>query len=622
VGHRIIAVAVVVASACTALHYSTTQQHSVVISNNPYTFNGAGSQVFVVSAAGSSDDDLLQSIYLMNCSSQWTLNTTIDPQQPVLGARVCSGLTMPSGSGSSLIVVDGDGDAVSCPKTYSFAVAFAGTQPGTSTCAVVVTSMQTFGSGTDGEVLVLTGVGSGSAGITVTPGRIDFQDVQILTTTTPTSVTVKNNGSASVTVDGTLTGSAFNVSPNPTTDFVVGPGSSAFFNVTCTPPVLGPHTGSLTFSAGSASASMGTTMLDCNGINSTVMISPTQVNFDNTLVGRPPANKTVMITGNASATIDSVILDSDAIAAGVTLVQSPQGQTVGTGKNIVLGYSAAAMHAGGPLGVLSVKVSSDASARSVGISGQALLGGLGTNPPSIKFGAVCAGDTGRRDIEVFASEAGDIILEQLTLPAAPFDAMVVDTLPKGLAGNHTGASATVRVTMTAATPGEFTDAIALTSNVPVMATTEVQLEGIALAGGIAATPNLVHFGTTAPDTTTSIKEVQLTNCGTTDLMFDRAQITGANATDFTLIGANPPRTLAPTESEVFMVVMQPETPGFKIAQLVLSHSEGTTVADLDGTAEGSPKDRETYYSCSTGHAAAIWPIGLALLALRRRRRRR
>jgi hypothetical protein len=243
----------------------------------------------------------------------------------------------------------------------------------------------------------------------------------------------------------------------------------------------------------------------------------------------------------------------------------------------------------------------------------------------VDFGGVCVGDTAMKDVEVFASEAGDIVLQQLTPPAAPFGATLEAEAPISLRGNHTGTSAIVHATVTPTAPGELQDSFTLTSDVPNMATTEVALHGIALPAGISATPNAVHFGTTAPGTTTSVKEVQLTNCGTSDLMFTGASITGANASEFTLIGSYPPVVLAPTESQIFMVVMQPDTAGVKAAQLVLAHDGTTTVADLDGTADGEVvggKDRETYYACSAGRGAAGWPIALVLFAIVRRRRTR
>jgi hypothetical protein len=268
-----------------------------------------------------------------------------------------------------------------------------------------------------------------------------------------------------------------------------------------------------------------------------------------------------------------------------------------------------------------MKFSVDTQPRTIGISGEALVGGVGTNPTTVEFGAVCAGDMAMQDIEVYASEPGDVQVVSMMGPAAPFNVMAVEPLPKTLRGNHSGPSLTLRATYRPTAPGELEDAVALTSDVPAMNTHEVQLHGTSLAEGIAATPNVVHFGTIGIGTTTSIKEVQFTNCGQTDLMFMGAAITGASADEFTLIGTNPPRVLAPTQSERFMIIMQPKTAGMKVAQLVIAHDAGSTTADLDGTGEGGGnKDRETYYACSAGRGAGLWPLLIALLALRRRRR--
>jgi hypothetical protein len=609
VGQRWVAVAVVVASACTALHYSTTSQQSVVIANNPYHFPGPGSASFVVSASGSSDHDILQDIYLdANCDSQWMLYTNVDPQQPVMGAHVC-------GLGAPMATPD---LVVTCPRNYQFLVGYSGNVAGLSSCNVYITSMDYNGSAFNFYALNLSGSGTGPTGITVSPDDINFGDVQITTGSGSAKVEVKNNGSASVLVNGSLTGAGFSVSPNPNA-FSVSPGSSQFFTVLCTPSQLGPISGQLDFTTGTSG---GQTKLACNGIDSNVVIEPSLLRFDDTLVGRPPAQQIVRISGGSGSTIQTVTLDADAIAAGVTIAMNPQGMPIGGGQNVVLGYDAATMHSDGPLGLLSIMIDTEPTVRTVSISGEALLGGVGTNPASVEFGAVCANDSLTKDVEVYASEAGDVVLMNLMKPTTPFDASAVDPLPRTLAGNHTGASATVRVTFAPKDAGDVKDAFALSSNVPNKPTTEVQLHGVALAGGIAATPDVVHFGTTSPGATTAIKEVQLTNCGTTDLMFNRATITGTDAAEFTLIGANPARTLMATESEVFMIVMQPETGGFKSAQLVIEHSAGSTIAELDGTAEGGTnKERETYYACSTGRGAALWPIAFALLLLRRRRGR-
>lgn len=610
-GQRLIAAAVVVASACTALQLSTTSQDAVVVSNNPYTYPAPGMQSFTVSAATSGDDDSLQSIMLNNCNSQWFLMLDTNDTLPT---RICSG----AGSGGSATADMSDGVFL-CPHTYTFSVGFSGTQPGTSSCNVDIVTVPTAGGSASTAVLMLMGSGSAGSGITVSPQMIDFQDVQINTTSATSPVTVTNIGTIGTTVNMSISGAGFAMTP-PAGTYSLGPGSAMGFAVTCHPTTTGLLSGMV---QGSAGASIGMTTLSCNGINSTVTINPTPVTFDPTLVGRPPPNKNVMITGGgAGATLDMVTLDATAQGNGVSLVMNPDGQPIGGGLTIVLGYSAAAQHQAGPLGTLTIQVSSDTQSRNIGISGTALLGGVGTNPASVDFGAVCAGDKAQKDVEVYASEAGDIMLLGLTKPAAPFDAASNDTLPHGLMGNHNGPSITLKTTMMPTAAGEFTDKLVLNTDIPNSSATNIAMHGVALAGGIAATPNTVHFGSVMAGSTTSVQSVQLTNCGTSDLMLTGAHIAGANAPEFTLIGSNPPRTLKPTESETYMVVMQPDTEGMKVAQLVIEHSAGTTTADLDGTATGTAnnKDRETYYACRAGRGAAAWPLALALLALRRRRR--
>jgi hypothetical protein len=605
VGKRWVAVAVVVASACTALHYSTTSQQSIVVSNNPFHFPTGGSQAFTISAASFTDSDSLQSVTLSNCNSQWSL--WLDPNDP-LPTNICGSGAPMAAPGISL-----------CPHSYTFYATFVPTLPGLSSCNVSIVSTDNSGSGISMDTLMLSGSGSGLEGIAVSPEKIEFGDVEAGNPSTPTTVTVKNLGSAAITVSGSLTAGEFSVMGNYTSFNLNGMGS-ATFPVTCTPPSVGTYVGSLDFSSGQYSGSVS---LTCNGIMSSVNIAPTQVNFDSALVGRAPDPRSVRITGGpAGATVDVVTLDATAVAAGVTITGNPAGMPIGNGQDIVLAYSAAAVHASGPLGLLSVKVSSDTNPRNIAISGEALLGGVGTNPASVEFGAVCAGNKVMKDVEVYASEPGTVSVQSLMPPSAPFEAMTFDVLPKQLVGNHGGQSMTVRAAMMPTAAGDFGDAFALNSNVPNAGTTEVQLHGVALAGGIAATPDMVHFGTASLGTTTAIKQVQFTNCGTTDLAFTGVTLDGVDAQDFTLIGANAPRVIKPTESEVIMVVMQPRTSGFKTAQLVIAHGAGTTIAELDGTGEGDGNitDRETYYACSTGRGAGAWPIAFALLLLRRRRR--
>jgi MYXO-CTERM domain-containing protein len=73
----------------------------------------------------------------------------------------------------------------------------------------------------------------------------------------------------------------------------------------------------------------------------------------------------------------------------------------------------------------------------------------------------------------------------------------------------------------------------------------------------------------------------------------------------------------------FLVIMNPSTPGTKVAKLVVQHADGMVEANLDGNGFGASDedtDKTTYYTCSAGGVGGL-PIALVVLLIRRRRRR-
>jgi uncharacterized protein (TIGR03382 family) len=81
-------------------------------------------------------------------------------------------------------------------------------------------------------------------------------------------------------------------------------------------------------------------------------------------------------------------------------------------------------------------------------------------------------------------------------------------------------------------------------------------------------------------------------------------------------------TIPPFGRQEFLIVLSPGEPGAKEAAIVFEHAGGPTRVDLVGSTIGSMGLRESYYDCSAGGGgAAAWPIGLALVAVMRRRRR-
>jgi uncharacterized protein (TIGR03382 family) len=229
-------------------------------------------------------------------------------------------------------------------------------------------------------------------------------------------------------------------------------------------------------------------------------------------------------------------------------------------------------------------------------------------------------------VNVLANLAGQVEVQGTEAPAAPFTFTSQVTLPDTAAPNQKKPVPFVaRVQPTR--EGPLTSTVVVLTDVPKKPRTEIQVIAEGLAAGVSATPRQVDFGAVNPGAGIGPgKSIQLTNCDAADLMVTGARIEGPNASDFGIASpADPHMVVRPDMHGEFLVVLSPGKPGPKQATLVIEHASGTTTVDLVGTTIGPTDDdgrRETYYQCSAGGAAAPWPIGLAVLAVLRRRRRR
>jgi MYXO-CTERM domain-containing protein len=285
------------------------------------------------------------------------------------------------------------------------------------------------------------------------------------------------------------------------------------------------------------------------------------------------------------------------------------------------------MHASGPLGNLIVRVASDTTDRNVALNGEALAGALATNPASVEFGPLClGGSAAMRAVMVYDPAPGDVRVTGVTQPANAVFSVLPASVGLGVAvlGKH-AEEKTMIVSAKPTAAGELVDMFTLRTNIPSQPTLDIGLHLTGLAAGVAPSPSLVHFGALATGSTSSGKQVQLTNCGTGGIDVTDAHFEGADPTEFVIVlPTDLHATLQPTESITYTMIMTPKRDGTKSANLVIAYSGGMATVPLDGTGfggdpTGNGSDRETYYGCSAGRGAS-WPaIGIALLALRRRR---
>jgi hypothetical protein len=497
--------------------------------------------------------------------------------------------------GSSMARTAAGSGVMSCiPHIYPFTATFKPSFAGPQSCNVRIAYTGSGGSGS--TFVMLSGSGMSTANSwTVSPLQVLYGDVPVMTTSSAQTVTVTNTGTQPLTSTGSNSNPAvFSVTGSPLGTHTLGAGSADTYQVTCTPASATTFNATLTFSGSNVPTEA--VNLSCRGITTTLTVSPNPAVFAPTLVGRAPADKTVTIAnaGSASVTVSNFHLATGA-SSDLSIVSAPTSSTLGFGSSAQLVLHFAALKANtGSLGTVIFDTGS--SAQNVAVSGNAQVGSIGTNPASIEFGPVCVGVKSDKPLAIFANAPGDVDVSSVGAPAS--SQLTVPTTSGSLKGNH-ASELSVTATLTAGSPATIDDKLTINSNVPAQPALDVPIHGIVLPAGVAASPAIVHFGPTMLETTTTAKEIVISNCSPGPLVVTGASIAGANAGDFAIVSpANPARTLAAAESMTFLVVMSPHGAGMKSAQLVVVHAQGTTAADLDGNGysgsdPGGGKDRET-----------------------------
>jgi uncharacterized protein (TIGR03382 family) len=527
--------------------------------------------------------------------------------------------------GMGTAALTGSGSGVCLPNAYTFDVDFTPSGPGLAGCTYLVTYMPSTG-GTQSFPITLSGTGQAQTNsLTINPANgstMGFGNITQGATSSPQPVTITNNGSSTLSVAGSLTGS-YIVTPVGTATFpnqTLLPGGMATYNVACTPG-LGPDPGSLVFTS---AAPMRSVNLSCTGVAPTALtVSPLPANFASTLVGRAPADVDVTIQNIGAAT--NLIVTLQANTPELTLTTNPNGQPIASGAtaHAILHYTAASERTMTQLGTLNVNYTSGTN-NPVVINGEALTGALGVSPGmAYDFGPVCVNQTVTQPVTLYASASGRVTVTSVTPPALPFTAT---TTAGTLQANH-GNMLMLTAGVTPTAPGNLSDKITINTNLVTMPNPEIALTATALPAGVTPTPDKIHFGPAHTMTTTTGKEVIVSNCGTSPITFTSATIEGASAAEFAVVSALPTAAVGQKASTTFLVVMTPQTNGQKAAQLVLVYDQGTIMVDLDGNGFGggdtSTGDRTTYYACNAGGAGGmVGMLAVGVLVVRRRRRRR
>jgi uncharacterized protein (TIGR03382 family) len=635
---RVAVAASTIAACFSYVHYSTTEQHSIV---HPSIVAFGNSEIgtttnrsITISPAAGEQNDLLNSIVeqMPDCPN-FSISFPNGPP-PTQITSTCAEI----GSGTG-----GSGTACQTFSTTSltFEATFAPTVQGAQTCVLIVTS-----NGSTTSTITLTGtgvlppidvkleIGGSRCG---TGCVLPLGDTNVGKNATVQSVTVVNAGSGTAMLTSVTTSPPFSiVSGNGSR--TLGPNASETFTVTCSPLSDDPFADVLTIVSNDPDAPSQTVALDCRGVISNIDPSPNALTMT-TRVGQVVTTPLSLENTSASPiTVDELIFDT----AGFSITGINPGAVILPGAankaNGIVSFDPSVSDLVNPIGNLTVKFDGT-STREVVINGPVKATTLSLapiGPPNTaNLGAVCVGGLKVEPFTLLATSDGDFLLQSLTIvvggefytitprvPATPAT-LAMPHLLEGNGGTSVQFDVEVRPTTVGPVSGTFT----MSTDIPKSVPFGVGLIATALPLGANVTPQgPVDFGTVKVGETSAPTKITFTNCSAAAITLSGATIVGDQ--DFS-IGAIPTMEVGPNASVDIEILLTPRFGGVKLASLEIAHPDGISAVSFIGNGDGPPEveppeppdPRDTYYRCSAGGATGASPLLLAVLFVLRRRKR-
>ena len=437
----------------------------------------------------------------------------------------------------------------------------------------------------------LTGTGAGATApaVTLSPTSLTFASTTVGSTTAAQTVTVKNTGTAALTLSSeTITGtnaSSFLKSASTC-------GTSLAANASCTvsiefkPTAAGTLTASLAI-ADNASGSPQSVALTGTGTSTStpaLVFSPTSLTFPSTAVGSTSAAQTVYVKNSTRA---ALTLNSETITGGnaSSFILSANG----CGTSLAANASCAISVELKPTAAGTLNASLTVSDNGAGSPQSIALTGTGTgssapavtlSPASLTFASTTVGSTTAAQM-VTVKNTGTAALtltsENITGTNASSFIKSADTCGSSLAVN---ATCTVSIEFKPTAAGTLTASLAIADNASG-SPQSVALTGTGATAGSAAltfSPASLTFSSTTVGSTTAAQTVYIKNVTRTTLTLNSETITGTNASSFVLSANSCGTSLGANATCTVAVEFKPTAAGTLTASL--------TVAD---NGSGSPQ---------------------------------
>jgi hypothetical protein len=442
--------------------------------------------------------------------------------------------------------------------------------------------------------------------VTLTPTSLTFASTTVGSTTAAQVVTVKNSGTAALTLTSeTLTGTnatSFLISANTCTTSLAA-AATCTVSVEFKPAAAGALTASLSIADGATGSPQAVTLTG-TGAAAAVTLTPTSLSFASTTVGSTTAAQfvTVKNSGTAALTLASETLTgTNATSFLISANTCTTSLAAAATCTVSVEFKPAA--AGALTASLSIADSATGSPQAVTLSGTgaAAASAVTLTPTSLSFASTTVGSTTAAQV-VTVKNSGTAALtltsETITGTNATSFLKSATTCTTSLAA---AATCTVSVEFKPAAAGALTASLSIADSATGSPQT-VTLTGTgaaAAAPAITLTPTSIAFPATVTAATSAAQVVTVKNTGTAAATVSSIALGGTNATSFLEIGTCGTSLAAGASCSIYVA--------FKPA----SAAALTGTLSVTDNATGSP---QTVTLTGTGTAAPALTLSATSLA--------
>ena len=398
--------------------------------------------------------------------------------------------------------------------------------------------------------IALSGTGT-QPQLSPTPTSVSFGSL-VTGTNTSQTITLKNTGTASLTISqATVSGAGFTIT-GLTVPVTIAAGGSTTFSAAFAPTTAGSVTGSISL-VSNAPGSPLAILLSGTGVAATFLLgaNPTSLSFGNVNVaGSSSLSATLTNTGNSNVTVSSVTVTGTGFSAsGVSA-----GTTLTPNQSLTLNVAFAPTAAGSVTGSVSVASNATNSPAVISLSGAGVQPQISVVPASVSFGNVVVGTKNTQTITLKNTGTANLSVSQATVSGSGFATSGL-TLPLTLTP---GQSTNFSVAFAPAGVGSVTGSVSLVSNAPGSPTAiPLSGSGVAATLQLSASPTSLSFGNVSVGSSIT-QSVTLTNTGNSSVSISQINVSGVA---FSASGLTPPLTLAAGQSTNFSVIFLPATSG-------------------------------------------------------------